>query len=576
MRPEAVFMSGSSWLVQRLQRLSTVGLLLGTLCFALSLTPSLLPRTYVVQGILSGCAFAVGYGAGVFLEWLWTFLGLRLPERCTPPVATLVVLLLCLAAAFVSLWLAPGWQNDIRTTMGMPPVESGHALQIAAIALLPAALIILLGTLLTRVLRRVAQWLARLLPPRLAFLGSLIVVGVVTTTLVNGVLVRAALRAADSFYAELDSLAGQFEAQPANPLQSGSSSSLIAWDTIGRDARVYVQSGPTAAEIERMIDRPAVMPLRVYVGLHSAPTLAERAQLALDEMLRVGAFDRSILVVIMPVGTGWVDPPAIDTLEFLHAGDVASVALQYSYLASSLSLVAEPNVGVDAARALFSAVYGHWRQLPPDARPKLYLHGLSLGAYASQESALLYDVLADPFQGALWVGPPFASRQWQSYTANRVPGTPAWLPRVGNGSTIRFTNQQNALDIPGAAWGPIRLIYLQYPSDPVVFFEPASLYRPPRWLDARAPDVSSSLIWVPAVTFLQLALDMALSQSAPVGFGHVYAPQDYLEAWAELTDPPGWDRHSLDTLERKLTRTGGVEQVLGGWFRTRTGRRSSG
>src|SRR5690606_16189743 len=55
------------------------GLLLGSILFALSLTPSLLPRTEIVQGILSGCCFAIGYGLGNLVHWLWVFLGLRVP-----------------------------------------------------------------------------------------------------------------------------------------------------------------------------------------------------------------------------------------------------------------------------------------------------------------------------------------------------------------------------------------------------------------------------------------------------------------------------------------------------------------
>lgn len=45
--------------------LSTPGLLLATLFFAASLTPSLLPRTVVMQGVLSGVCLAAGYGLGV-------------------------------------------------------------------------------------------------------------------------------------------------------------------------------------------------------------------------------------------------------------------------------------------------------------------------------------------------------------------------------------------------------------------------------------------------------------------------------------------------------------------------------
>ncbi|WP_108395484.1 alpha/beta hydrolase [Devosia submarina] len=542
-------------------------MVLGTMFFCLSLTPSLLPRSYVLQGVLSGFVFAVGFAIGVFLTWLWHFLELPIVERPHKRKARALVAVLSLAAVIWFFTKAPGWQNSIGAVMGMEPVARAHSLQLAAIAIVVAFVLIGVGTLFTHGVRSVSRRLAAFLPRRIAVIGGMVIVGTVTALLVNGVLLRLSLQAADNFYAELDALAGQYEGPPVNPLQSGSAASLVPWDTIGRDARVYVRAGPTAPEIEAITSKPAQLPLRIYVGLRSAPSVEERARLALAEMIRVGAFERSVLVLIMPVGTGWVDPPAIDTLEMLHGGDVASVAVQYSYLTSWLSLLAEPNVGTETAQVLFSTVYEYWTQLPRETRPKLYLHGLSLGAYASQESMLLYDVLADPIQGALWAGPPFASRQWRSATDNRDPHTPRWLPRFGNSSTIRFTNQQNALEIPGAFWGPIRMVYLQYPSDPIVFFEPAALYRPPEWLANRAPDVSPELTWYPVVTFLQLALDMALAQTAPVGFGHVYAPPNYLDAWVEITQPAGWTEQELADLRTRLTRTGGVESVIGGWFR---------
>ncbi|NKX16762.1 hypothetical protein HGG75_18650 [Ochrobactrum pseudogrignonense] len=46
--------------------LSGIGLALGTLLFAAALTPSLVPRTYVMQGILCGVAFGSGYGRAYF------------------------------------------------------------------------------------------------------------------------------------------------------------------------------------------------------------------------------------------------------------------------------------------------------------------------------------------------------------------------------------------------------------------------------------------------------------------------------------------------------------------------------
>ena len=62
-------------------------------------------------------------------------------------------------------------------------------------------------------------------------------------------------------------------------------------------------------------------------------------------------------------------------------------------------------------------------------------------------------MIEDPVQGALWSGPPFSSPIWSAVTRDRNPGTPEWLPTYGDGSIVRFTNQQNHLDIPGADLG---------------------------------------------------------------------------------------------------------------------------
>jgi uncharacterized membrane protein len=532
---------------------SPPGLLLASIFFALSLTPSLLPRTELVQGVLSGCCFAAGYGIGNLVHWSWGFLGLRVPPGRVTRLLGYLIALACLALLLGALGNANLWQNSVRAVMGMAPVATSQPLLIAAVALPIALLLMLAGKLLVTLVRLLWKPLAAYIPRRAALLLSAVLVGSLVGLLFNGVVLRGALRAADRFYERHDAEVSDNANPPARPSQTGSSASLIPWDTIGRDARIYVQSGPDAAAITAMTGKPAIEPLRTYVGLRSAETVAARAELALAEMQRIGAFDRSVLVLVMPVGTGWVDRAAIDTLEYLHGGDVATVAVQYSYLTSWLSLLVEPDYGSETAQALFQLVYEHWTQLPPQSRPRLYLYGLSLGALASQASAQLYDVLGDPFDGALWVGPPFSSSIWRWATTNRQPGSPAWLPRFGNDTAIRFLNQSGTDGWPDLPWGPMRTVFLQYASDPIVFFESSADWRRPAWFDApRGPDVSPALNWYPVVTFLQLALDMALAQTAPIGYGHVYAPRDYIDAWVAVTQPPGWTAAGLDALKRAI------------------------
>jgi uncharacterized membrane protein len=533
--------------------LSPPGLLVGSIFFALSLTPSLLPRTEMVQAILSGTCFAVGYGLGNLGHWLWGFLGLRVPPGRVTRLLGAIAGLLCLGLVLVALAYSNSWQNSVRAVMGMAPVDEYQPLLIASMALPVAAGLLILGKLLVTMIRLVWHGLMPHLPRRAAFVVATAVVIALISILVNNLFLRTALRAADNFYERLDALVSTEAEPPALWHQTGSATSLIDWDSIGRDSRIYVQSGPDAAAIAAVTGKPAVEPLRTYVGLRSAPTPMERAELALAELQRIGAFERSVLVLVMPVGTGWVDRAAIDTLEYLHGGDVASVAVQYSYLTSVLSLWIEPELGTETAQSLFNTVYNYWTQLPDGERPQLYLHGLSLGALASQSSTTVYDVLADPFDGALWAGPPFSSPIWTRVTTSRQPGTPAWLPRFGNSTAIRFMNQSGTAGWQDTAWGPMRIVFLQYASDPIVFFSFDADWRRPDWFDEpRGPDVSPAFNWYPLVTFLQLALDAALAQTAPVGYGHVYAPADYIDAWNAVTQPPGWTPDQLAALKEAI------------------------
>ena len=198
-----------------------------------------------------------------------------------------------------------------------------------------------------------------------------------------------------------------------------------------------------------------------------------------------------MLLVATPTGTGWLDPGAVHTLEYLHAGDTAIVTMQYSYLPSWLTILVEPRRSADAARTLFETIYGHWKTLPEDDRPDLYLHGLSLGSLGSETCADLFTLLEDPIQGAVWSGPPFPSTKWAAATADRNPGSPAWLPTFRDGTMLRFTGRENSLDDTGDRWGPLRLVYVQHASDPMTFFKPSLLYRKPAWLiGGRGPDVS--------------------------------------------------------------------------------------
>ena len=89
----------------------------------------------------------------------------------------------------------------------------------------------------------------------------------------------------------------------------------------------------------------------------------------------------------------------------------------------------------------------------------------------SEKSVEPFELLGEPIQGALWSGPPFANALWRSFTDGRNAGSPEWLPTFRDGSLVRFINQNGLREPAETPWGPMRIVYLQYASDAITFFE---------------------------------------------------------------------------------------------------------
>lgn len=529
---------------------SVAGLLTGALFWFAALSPSLIPREAQLQGAIGGLCFAVGYALATGVEALWRWLELPVVPQSLIRRSRRFALLATLGLMVTAAFLADGWQDEVRRTLSLPPGERDRPFVLLGVGLALILVLLLAGRFFGSLRELYGAPLRRVLPQRAAILAASALAAWTFWAIGNGVLLDALLRGLDSSYRAIDALIPADEERPADPLKSGSAASLLGWEGLGREGRGRVLSAATADDIAAITGRPALEPLTVYVGLNSAETPEERAALALAEMERIGAFRRKILVIATPTGTGWVDPAAMIPLEVMHGGDVASVSVQYSYLPSWLTLFVDPAYGEETAQAVFEAVYGHWRRLPRDARPRLFLFGLSLGSLNSDLASDVFSVLGDPFEGAFWVGPPFASRTWPQVAANREPGSPAWLPEAHHASVFRFFTGADRSQLDRPDWGPVKVLYLLYPSDPIVFFRTDMWHRQPDWMRApRAPDVSPALTWLPGISFIQLAFDMMTATTVTKGRGHVYAASDYAEGWRALTRPEDFDEPRM----RKLT-----------------------
>ncbi len=523
-----------------LARFSAAGLTWALFFYCLSLTPSLLPRVWYLQAVMSGVTVAIGYGVGAFVGWLLRSL---IPWRADPPVRRGAWWVLALATAvLVPLFgvLGAEWQHQIRELVDASQPSEASYVFVVIVSLLIGLAIVTVARGLRQLVRWVARLLGRVVPARAATALAVLAVVVVLGLLVTGVLSRLAIGAANSVFADIDNGTAAGVVQPADALRSGSPESLVPWSTLGRQGRTFVAGGPTVAQISAFTGAPAMEPIRVYVGLKSADSIAAESALAVRELERTGAFDRKVIVVATTTGTGWLNPAMIDPLEYMYGGDTAVAAIQYSYLPSWISFIVDKAPAQEAGRDLFDAVYAKWHQLPAGRRPKLVVFGESLGSFGGEAAFSGTDDIIDRTSGVLWVGPTNSNTLWSRFTDDRAPGTPEWLPVYQGGGTVRFGSTPAELAV-SAGWKQPRVVYLQNASDPIVWWSWSLAFHQPDWLRGPTPpDVSSAMHWYPLVTFWQVAADLALATAVPPGHGHTYGMLQGAAAWAAIIPPPGW------------------------------------
>src|SRR6185437_4988142 len=103
--------------------LSVTGAAVAIGFFCLSLTPSLLPRAWFLQGAVSGITAALGYGVGATIGAAarQLFPG-HLPSGTV--AAWRAVVLAGPACAGLALSMSTRWQRDLRRRLGMEPLDS--------------------------------------------------------------------------------------------------------------------------------------------------------------------------------------------------------------------------------------------------------------------------------------------------------------------------------------------------------------------------------------------------------------------------------------------------------------------
>jgi uncharacterized membrane protein len=530
------------------------GTAVGMVFLWLSLTPSLLPRGPLFQGLVSGGGGAIGYGIGVFAVWMVRYMLSQPTSRHAPRWAWPLLAGIGLVGLVVMIVFFHRWQDDVRDLMGVPRLKWFNYPQAALIAVIVLFIFVEIGQLIGKLVRFLVGQLGRVAPPRVSFVVVVGLLLALSIFIFNGVVVRASMRTLNDTFASVNDELDPDHPAPKTALRSGGPGSLVTWDSLGHQGRTFVASGPTVEKLTAFNGSPAAEPIRAYAGKDSQRSIKATAELAAKELERTGGLKRKIVAVATTTGTGWINEAEAESLEYMFNGDTAIVSMQYSYLPSWLSFLVDKENARQAGMDLFEAVDERVRQLPESERPKIVVFGESLGSFGGEAPFLSPNNVIARTNGALFSGPTFNNTMWNDVTYNRDEGSPEWLPIYDHGKNVRFSARaETDLARPKDPWSTPRVVYLQHASDPITWWSPDLLFSEPDWLkERRGYDVSPEMNWIPVITFLQVSADMAVAVDVPDGHGHRYV-KDVVNAWAAVTQPPGWTPEKTEKLRDVVT-----------------------
>lgn len=525
--------------------ISLIGVVGALVMYGVSVSPSLLARSWQWHAVASGVLSAVGYIVGLTIQRFYALVVPRLGVEITAPqsvsIAFRAVLLLGFFLWFLR-WLLQSYRERKRANhlVGMRGETLGEYLlgTVCAFILMMALLGVAWG--LQWIGRAIVSVLSQWMHMVFALALSLLILVVIVYALTSQVLLKLGINFFTRHARKMNNRTAKGIVQPQVPERSGSPQSRSSWHAVGGQGRVFLGRGPSRADIEAVTGCSAMEPIRVYAGMpEEGQSLQNAADLVVEELHRTGAFDRAVILIATSTGSGWVDEWQVQPLEYLTRGNCATASMQYSFVPSSINFLTDLDVSEEAAVILFETIRRAVDEIPEDRRPALFVCGESLGAYASQHVfSGIVDVLSRT-DGALWVGTPAFTPMHAELTAIRHRGSPEVAPVAANGRHVRFVNVPENLwsDVYGRElgdWNYPRVVYAQHPSDPVVWWNSELVWHKPDWISEKVDgDVSPHMQYTRGATYIQVLVDMPVAGTAPGGHGHTYH-EELIPLWEAI------------------------------------------
>ena len=530
--------------------LSFLGVIAALAMYAVSVSPSLMARSWAWHAVASGILVACGYVAGVVVQNV-AQLVIRLTGltiSASEPVE--LGFRIGIGALFALWWIYAVVQSYRRARkaaalVNMPGETFGEYLLGTAGAVVVSWMLLRIVGALNGLCWMLIASLDAHMPRPAAIVVSMVILFAIMFFLTSKVILRGGIGFFRRKAEQLNMRTARGIYQPFVPERSASPASSVTWESVGGQGRAFLGRGPSRLDIAQVCGGVAMEPIRVYSGMPTGGSgIEQAAATVVAELHRTGAFDRAVILIAASTGSGWVDEWQVQPLEFLTRGNCATASLQYSYVPSALNWLTGLEPAQEASAALFAAVRAELDLMDEADRPALFVCGESLGAFASQSVFESFEDVLARVDGALWVGTPAFTPMHAALTAARHKGSPEVAPVVNNGRRVRFVNEPSDLrtDLYGrelGPWGFPRVVYAQHPSDPVVWWTNKLIWTQPDWLRERAGrDVSMNVEFTRFATYIQVLADLPVAGTAPGGHGHTYH-EELIPLWRGIL---GFDR----------------------------------
>ena len=317
-----------------------------------------------------------------------------------------------------------------------------------------------------------------------------------------------------------------YSKSPESPYLSGGPNSASPFFEVGLQGRRFLTDVVTPSQIEETLGEKAkAHPIRAFVGINSEPLYPSgRSEMMLDELERLGAFDREYLLLVNPTGTGWVDQTMIESAEILTRGDIATACIQYGRGPSFLE-VQKVTLGATQFRGLLWGVKLRLDGMPAEKRPKVLVFGESLGSWSGSDVVMHQGIEGFDHYGieyALWFGL-VGFAKW-SKTGMRQ-GSNALVPP---GTVEAFDHFDEYKKLSQEAKDKLRAVIVDHDNDPIAAMSLRWAVKRPPWLKGteRGRNVPEGMQWVPLITFVQIMVDAMNAMRTVPGhfksFGHDY------------------------------------------------------